>query len=177
VKIELISFVSPFLIILTSLFILFQFSKEIKIIRNGFLVGIVYLLIYAVILSTYYNLFYFVTTYNLSPLVEEFIKISLLYILPLEGINENREFYVFGASIGLGVSFVESLYIPGSFFVLLISSFFRTSLHVITSVINSYIVIKSKKDVFYLLLIIIPIFIHYLYNSIIISIIVNLFQL
>jgi hypothetical protein len=113
----------------------------------------------------------------LSPIVEEIIKISLLYILPLEGINEDREFYVFGASMGLGVSFIESMYIPGTFFVLLTSSIFRTLLHVVTSVINSYIVIQSKQDILYFLFIIIPIFIHYLYNSIIVNIIINIFQL
>ena len=171
-------YLAPFIIFLIGLVIIFQYVNKLKIIRNGLVLGFFSLIFYVGFIFSNSHLLFLIYSNNFSPFFEEVLKFLAIYLYPFGGDYEDKEFYAFGASLGLTISFIENLLTSGSFFILFYSSIFVTFLHVITSIISAHLVLNSKKQDNNLLLfyIIIPILIHYFYNMIIGEIMVILFS-
>ena len=171
-------FITLFISILWAL-LFYLFIRKITIIRNGFFLGILVIILVTLFILSDERIFQTYYYGNLIPIVEELFKFLVIYFYSFAGDYSDKEFYIFGASIGLGFAFIENIITFETMIIMFIVNIFGSLFHIITSMISSFIVIKSRKydDKGWLIAFIAPVLIHYFYNMVIVDFLMILFNL
>ena len=158
---------------------LYLYIKDRNVIQRGLLLGFFAALVAGIIPlgdPDFFNVLYY---NNGFPFFEELIKLLVIYFYPFAGDYGDKEFYVMCASLGIGFSFIDNILKLENINFLIVTNIFVTSMHVITTVIISVIVYKSKyyDDKGWLLLFVFPVLIHYFHNMVVAKFLFTYFNL
>lgn len=148
------------------IFLLFFINRKFIIIRDGVLLGSLVSIFYTLIVYYKITLATFIYRYALSAPIEEVIKLMPILFYEIKNNMTPYDFYIYGASVGLGFAFIENMLYLDNPSILMARNVSSNFISIFTSIILSISVYKYKNTnkIHWLIFIILSMIIHYAYN-------------